>query len=133
MDWLLPNGLLLTNVHDEEGCAGSPCVIHNPSDHRMSGFKLNWRSDRGIFERICPHGVGHPDPDQFEHWASIGASAESIHGCDGCCAEVVDVPTESRLAEILRKASESPTIRRPRRRRVDDGGGVRPDPSTFLG
>jgi hypothetical protein len=30
-------------------------------------------------ERICDHGVGHPDPDEFmaDVW---------VHGCDGCCA-----------------------------------------------
>jgi hypothetical protein len=42
-------------------------------------------------ERMCPHGVGHPDPDDpklmnlnsTEHNSSY---FEYIHGCDGCCA-----------------------------------------------
>jgi hypothetical protein len=40
-------------------------------------------------ERICPHGVGHPDPDHLafveERYGTDEASVESVHGCDGCC------------------------------------------------
>ena len=62
-----------------------PCVIHRPSDHPMRSWKLHWRDDRGIFERICPaHGVGHPDPDQLDYWRSIGRGWEAVHGCCGC-------------------------------------------------
>lgn len=32
-------------------------------------------------ERICPHGVGHPDPD------CMYAKRDTVHGCDGCCLE----------------------------------------------
>ena len=35
------------------------------------------RFDRSFMERICVHGVGHPDPD--------GADADPLHACDGCC------------------------------------------------
>lgn len=77
----LGNGEVLINVHSDEKCAGGPCVIHNPSDHGMRDFPLHWRSDRGIMERLCPHGIGHPDPDQQ---LRVG---EGVHGCDGCCRE----------------------------------------------
>ncbi len=76
----------LVNVHPMDNCAGRECVIHNPSDHHMRHMRLHWRDDRGIFERICEHGTGHPDPDQFKFWDSIGQSYQSVHGCDGCCA-----------------------------------------------
>lgn len=33
-------------------------------------------------ERICPHGVGHPDPDEID----LEVNAKGIHGCDGCCS-----------------------------------------------
>jgi hypothetical protein len=79
------NVTTLLNPHEREACAGRPCVIHNPSLHHMREWTLYWRDDRGIFERICPHGVGHPDPDQFEYWENIRAEHESVHGCDGCC------------------------------------------------
>jgi hypothetical protein len=86
-------GILLRNVHPYTQCQppeyikglGRPCVIHAPTPHHMRLWPLNWRDDRGIFERICPHGIGHPDPDQIPYWKSIGKESESIHGCDGCC------------------------------------------------
>lgn len=41
-------------------------------------------------ERICPHGVGHPDPDHIAFVERVAgkdvASVEAVHGCDGCCA-----------------------------------------------
>lgn len=68
-------------VHKKSECSGQ-CPIHNPSDHHMKDWPTNWRGDKGIMERICPHGIGHPDPDDInvkkhKHLA--------IHGCDGCC------------------------------------------------
>lgn len=78
-------GILLNNVHAMDNCAGRPCVIHNPTDHHMRGWRLCWRDDRGIFERICEHGIGHPDPDQFDFWRERDAMSEATHGCDGCC------------------------------------------------
>lgn len=76
-------------VHSSSRCEGQTCCIHNPSDHHMIGWRQHWRGDRGLMERLCPHGVGHPDPDdiafkrrargrEFADW-------ESVHGCDGCC------------------------------------------------
>ena len=76
-------------VHDAAKCAGQACAVHNPSNHRMSGFKRHWRSDRKIIERICPHGIGHPDPDDAA-FECKQAGADTVHGCDGCCAEAVD-------------------------------------------
>jgi hypothetical protein len=77
-------------VHKKENCT-PPCPIHDPSDHHMVQWKLLWRNDRGIFERICSHGIGHPDPDTIRFLAKrLGtetAENEMIHGCDGCCAE----------------------------------------------
>lgn len=74
----LPGGQVLFNVHSESQCAGRACCIHNPSDHHMREWPQNFRSDRYMMERICSHGVGHPDPDD--------TSGDSVHGCDGCCA-----------------------------------------------
>lgn len=80
------------NVHDESRCYGRPCVVHNRTDHHMVGFPLHWRNDRLIFERICPHDVGHPDPDQFHYWREMGVlETESRHGCDGCCTPPPEV------------------------------------------
>ena len=64
-------------VHELAQCHEGPCPIHRPSNHGMRQFQTCWRYDRGIMERICPHGVGHPDPDD--------RSGATVHGCDGCC------------------------------------------------
>lgn len=74
----------LVNVHRRDRCAGRFCVVHNPSPHHMAGWPLNWRGDRGLMERTCPHGIGHPDPDDLAYQESIGRE-QGVHGCDGCC------------------------------------------------
>ena len=72
--------------HDKQKCIGENCTVHNRSNHSMRSFPQNWRGDRAIMERICPHGIGHPDPDDFKtkNWS------EFIHGCDGCCEGAYD-------------------------------------------
>lgn len=82
-------GVVLTNLHEKsEDCVANGCVIHAPSKHRMLKWKLLWRSDRRMFERTCPCGVGHPDPDWLA-WRlrTDGEEAryEGVHGCCGCC------------------------------------------------
>lgn len=74
-------------VHDKEDCQGRHCCIHNPSNHIMKDWPTHWRDDRKLMERICKHGVGHPDPDDLAHKKSIGFDVEviGVHGCDGCC------------------------------------------------
>ena len=83
--WEINEDSLIRNVHLRDECRGSICVLHYPTHHVMSEFPLHWRWDRAIFERICPHGIGHPDPDQFDYWQMEGKEYEAIHGCDGCC------------------------------------------------
>ena len=75
----------LRGVHPATQCAGRACVVHNPSDHHMRTWRLHWRDDRILMERLCPHGVGHPDPDDLAYHRSIGRSYVGVHGCDGCC------------------------------------------------
>lgn len=78
-------GIELVNVHPIEACTGRTCVVHSPTFHHMRRWPLHWRDDRTMFERICPHGIGHPDPDQFDYWRDTGQDAQGVHGCDGCC------------------------------------------------
>jgi hypothetical protein len=75
--YITGSGQLLLFVHPREKCHGTPCVIHNQSNHNMRGFPTFWRQDKRFMERVCDHGVGHPDPDD--------PFASPIHGCDGCC------------------------------------------------
>lgn len=73
------NGLELINVHDPALCEGRSCPVHHPSEHHMITWPQNWRNDRKMMERLCSHGIGHPDPDDL--------GADLVHGCDDCCAE----------------------------------------------
>lgn len=85
----------------------------------MRDWPLNWRADAGVMERLCPCGVGHPDPDHLAYARSLtpvhdcalsrdhspgerpdlddqGDCAfphlewQSVHGCCGCCHEEND-------------------------------------------
>lgn len=94
-------GVILIN-HSPEVCAGSPCCIHAPSTHHMTGWPMTFRSDRPLLcpthgthalvltERVCCHGCGHPDPDSLawllEH-DPFDDGAWGAHGCDRCCRD----------------------------------------------
>lgn len=88
--------------HARSSCQGStkltatvnnshPCPWHAPSRHKMRNWPRVIRFDKyGLVERVCRHGVGHPDPDSL---AFIGAyvvagpdPSLAVHGCDGCCS-----------------------------------------------
>lgn len=62
--------------------SGVACCIHNPSDHHMRDWPQQWRSDRHIMERVCKHGIGHPDPDDLR---IVLGHDPGVHGCCGCC------------------------------------------------
>lgn len=68
-------------AHDPTVCIGQFCCLHNRSDHHMRAWPQHWRADRGLMERICPHGCGHPDPDD----PKAADPVDAVHGCCGCC------------------------------------------------
>lgn len=85
-------------AHGPNQCSGEFCCIHNPSDHPLNRAQMLWRDDRKLIERLCDHGVGHPDPDDIAHkrrfLTAKGLTPEevehavrpyTVHGCDGCC------------------------------------------------
>lgn len=78
--------LSLSKTHRRTPGCDQGCVIHHRTDHHMRHWRLIWRDDRGIFERLCPeHKVGHPDPDQFPYWKATRQESQGVHGCCGCC------------------------------------------------
>jgi hypothetical protein len=88
-------GQKLSAVHSVGPACSERCVIHNPSKHSMRKFKTHWRAayepfglrSFGYMERICPHGVGHPDPDAMYFELSMGTNPTNFtHGCCGCCS-----------------------------------------------
>lgn len=70
-------------------CDVDGCAIHNPSYHPLSDAKQFMREDKSwLIERICDHGIGHPDPDSASFIAKQeGNKSIWVHGCDGCCQE----------------------------------------------
>jgi hypothetical protein len=71
-------------------CAEHGCPIHHPSEHSLDDLPLSTRSDTPVMERICPHGVGHPDPDSMAWLLRMDPQKNEgigIHGCDGCCSD----------------------------------------------
>lgn len=90
----------IANVHPKTAdCKKHGCAIHAPTDHSMRTFPNHWRDDRRMMERICPHGVGHPDPDHIRFVARTrgeeAARVEGVHGCDGCCGKGGDVGSDA--------------------------------------
>lgn len=69
-------------AHSVEYCQGMSCALHRRTPHAMRSFPQHWRADRGIIERVCPHGIGHPDPDDLR---ITRGHDNGMHGCDGCC------------------------------------------------
>lgn len=89
------------SVHDMSFCEGESCVVHTPSDHHMGDWPMVRRFDLRppLVERLCAHGVGHPDPDSATwaekavandvelRWQAERSDGKYVwtHGCDGCC------------------------------------------------
>jgi hypothetical protein len=87
--WVGPDGSVLTGIHSATACEGRGCPIHHPSDHGMRDWPLHYRNDRALMERLCRHGVGHPDPDDLAYNEMLlpgSIRARAIHGCCGCCS-----------------------------------------------
>lgn len=89
--WLIPGtDTQLTNVHAETADCADGCMIHNPSVESIANrdqWPYAWRPYKHVMERACPHGIGHPDPDEANYQRRIGRDYMNIHGCDGCCRE----------------------------------------------
>lgn len=77
--WTDAYGTVLSGVHKKGTCRHEHCTIHNPSEQAKAIGKQKWRTDRKMMERVCKHGIGHPDPDEFLYGDAL------THGCDGCC------------------------------------------------
>lgn len=72
-----------TLIVAHELCTGV-CSLHNRTNHHMRSWPQNYRYDVGMMERICEHGIGHYDPDDYKIVHSIEAG---WHSCDGCCVD----------------------------------------------
>lgn len=92
--YITGTGQVIGRVHEKtDACVEFGCPIHSPSNHHMKGWPTNWRSG-GMFdikpphmERICKHGIGHPDPDSAAFMKRVHNLDVGVHGCCGCCRE----------------------------------------------
>lgn len=75
---------IVLRAHNVDACFGEVCTLHKRTDHHMRLWPQHWRQDRYMMERICSHGIGHPDPDDPK---LLKSQYERIHGCDGCCTQ----------------------------------------------
>ncbi len=93
--YITGSGQILVKIHPMAArCVEEGCVIHAPSDHNMRDFPTFWRYDAYKMERTCPHGIGHPDPDDLRYRNGIdpkNASVNGIHGCDNCCLDAEEI------------------------------------------
>lgn len=101
-------------THGKDQCSGESCCIHNPSVHPLADAPLDWRPERALIERVCDHGVHHPDPDDRAHWErKIGTDpvaeefldARAEHPCDGCCTGTYVQPEPPEKALVKRLQS----------------------------
>lgn len=83
-EWVNAAGVRVAFLHQPDNCEGQPCVAHNPTPHSMSDWPMNLR-ETALIERLCSHGVGHPDPDSVWFFDSKGFFGFDVHGCCGCC------------------------------------------------
>lgn len=79
-------GQRLTRTHPpNSGCEEHGCVIHNPTLEAQMIGETFWSLAHGRMERICEHGVHHPDPDAVAWRLRKGLFPNVDHDCDGCC------------------------------------------------
>ncbi len=76
---LLESGQVIWH-HPTAHCFGEWCAIHRPMPGPWASWPRLWREDRGIMERTCPHGVGHPVAEMVGRVRDD----ELDHACDGC-------------------------------------------------
>jgi hypothetical protein len=87
-EYVTGTGQRLVKVHSEsKDCHLRGCCIHAPSNHRMREWPTHW--NMGRMERLCEHGIGHPDPDHVSYilrtFGKAVTELHAIHACDGCC------------------------------------------------
>lgn len=103
----LEHSSIRLSTHAEGTCMNEVCTIHKRTDHNMRNFPQFWRSDRKIMERICSHGIGHPDPDEYK---IINGEDDGAHDCDACCIQFAneEEPIELKLSfdDLLNEQSE---------------------------
>jgi hypothetical protein len=75
--------MVFKRAHSKGSCRGPYCTIHNRSDHHMRSFPQIWNPMIFCMQRVCTHGIGHPDPDEINNDVVVKIDHET--NCCGCC------------------------------------------------
>jgi hypothetical protein len=64
-------------------------LLKNMTMTKTKGWTRHYRDDKGNWEDVCVHGIGHE---------------KGMHGCDGCCSELYHQapPEKSHLEKMIR-------------------------------
>lgn len=119
---LLESGQSL-QTHNSGQCFGQWCAIHRPMPGPWESWPRQWRDDRGILERVCPCGTGHPVAEMYEWAIANGKGFELVHGCcvEHACAPrstkrdagagwKLGVPDAEAPTEIMARVTDDPPV-----------------------
>lgn len=107
---ILESGQVL-QTHPRGVCMGTWCCIHAPMPGPWESWPRWWREDRGIMERTCPHGVGHPVAEMYEPAIAMGHEGMLVHGCYcGCPCSPVDLPSWAVKEGLLESTPVNPNF-----------------------
>lgn len=81
---ILESGQVL-QTHERGQCFGQWCAVHQPMPGPWAEWPRQWRQDRSIMERKCPHGVGHPVAEMYDFAVAQGRAYDLVHGCCRDC------------------------------------------------
>lgn len=93
--WTLVGGEVLYNVHKLYKCGSKFCTVHNPSDHHMREWEMHYA--KPFMFRVCPHGLLHPDPDDYPPPGLIMKHTD----CDGCCTTPPVPATKEQILDAI--------------------------------
>jgi hypothetical protein len=79
----MPDGRVLTH-HNGNVCFGQYCPLHNPSDHSLREYPLDWDAKAGVMVRVLPDGGTEIDPDEYRLHSPEKYLYRNAAKCKGC-------------------------------------------------
>lgn len=73
--------------HEANVCQNQKCPLHNPSDHALREFPLDYNYEWGVMERILDSGEHVIDPDDY--LLNNGGILRNSFRCRTCGVELV--------------------------------------------
>lgn len=98
-------------THPRGKCFGTWCAIHSQMPGPWSSWPRLWRGDRGIMERQCPCGVGHPVAEMYDYVLNAGQEWILVHGCCGCPCSPRHLPEWGKKEGLIPADGPSPELR----------------------